>query len=85
MRRRLAVMTLSLGIARAQPDSFIITLQPTKPALNSLSLLADGTLVYSDAYGVYRVRGQQTDTLLTNSVKEPSCTLHFFGTCIEWS
>jgi uncharacterized protein (TIGR03437 family) len=80
----LAVATLSSRVASAQPDSFIFTARSTKPALNSLRLLPDGTLLYSDAYGVYRVRGQQTDTLLTNPGHEAYCYARMFGKCLSW-
>jgi uncharacterized protein (TIGR03437 family) len=87
---RLTYLTFGLAIlfgvtcAVAQVDYSIVTARPTKPSLNSLRLLADGAVVYSDAYGVFRVRGQQTDTLLTNPVQETYCIGRMFNICFGW-
>lgn len=72
-------------LASAQPDSFIVTLQSTQPALNSLRFLADGAYLYADAYGVYRVRAAQTETLLTNPVQPGYCQLPSFPFGCIWS
>lgn len=71
--------------AFSQTDYFIVPVQPTKAALTSVQWLPDGSFVYSDAYGVYHVRGSQTDTLLTNPVQEPYCYARMFGWyCVVW-
>ena len=78
------VVLAALPATIAQPDSHIITARATRVALNSVRLLPDGTMIYSDAYGVYRVRGQQTDTLITNPVQEGYCAGRMFNQCLSW-
>ena len=58
---RLSLLVLAAAVASSgQPDSFIVTARLTKAALNSVRALPGGTILYSDAYGVFRVRGQTT-------------------------
>lgn len=82
-RYRYLLLLAWLPVALAQPNSFIVTDRGTRAALNSLRLLNDGSVVYSDAYGVYRATAQRTETLLTNPVQEAYC-IPMFGRCFYW-
>ncbi|MBL8174102.1 MAG: hypothetical protein JNK48_05495 [Bryobacterales bacterium] len=80
-----AAAMVSPQAAQAQSARFIVTVRHTRPALHSLRVLADGTTIHSDAYGVYRTRGQRTETLLANPVEEARCIARMFGICFYWS
>ncbi len=72
--------------ASAQPGAFIAPVQGAHAELAGLAQLADGTLLYADAYGVYRVKGSQVDTLLSNPVQGGNCIGSFPGVgCIQWA
>lgn len=73
-------LLLPLALA-AQPESFIVTARSTRAMLNSLRILPDDTLLYGDD----RVRGTQSDTLLTIPSREATCMGRMFGRCIVWS
>ena len=75
---------LSVGNATGQPDRFIITAFNTQPVLTSLQILPDGTVLFADAYGIYRTRNGQTQTLLSNPVGGGYCAVTMFGMCILW-
>ena len=84
---RCAVLAAVLPVlASAQPGAFIGPVRSTQVQLAGLAQLADGTLLYADAYGVYRVKGSQVETLLTNPVQGGECIGSFPGVgCIEWA
>ena len=75
---------LSAGNAAGQPDRFVITAFNTHPVLTSLQILPDGTVLYADAYGNYRTRNGQTQTLLSNPVGGGYCEVTMFGMCVLW-
>ncbi|MGA2116048.1 MAG: hypothetical protein ABSH56_15010 [Bryobacteraceae bacterium] len=89
--RRLAVIwavaaALWPAAAFAQPGGFIAPVRGVHAELAGLTQLADGTLLYADAYGVYRVKGSQVETLLLNPVQGGNCIGSFPGVgCIQWA
>jgi len=58
-----AAAALWPAAASAQPGGFIAPVQGAHAELAGLAQLANGTLLYADAYGVYRVKGSQVETL----------------------
>ncbi|MGA1994268.1 MAG: hypothetical protein ABSH45_00695 [Bryobacteraceae bacterium] len=80
------VAALWSAVACAQPGAFIAPVQTAHAELAGLAQLADGTLLYADAYGVYRVKGTQLETLLSNPVQGGYCVGSFPGAgCINWA
>jgi len=76
----------AVGAGAAQTDGIIIPVRPADVGLNSLRALPDGTLLYSDNLGVFRVRWGQAETLLTNPVSGGYCVKPFpGGICIEYA
>jgi hypothetical protein len=81
-----AVAALWSAVAAAQPGAFIATAQMAQPELAGLAQLSDGTFLYADAYGVYRVNGSRVEALLSNPVQGGYCIGSFPGAgCINWA